>query len=173
MGLEEGLRLAKQQAEDANRAKSGFLAAMSHELRTPLNAVIGFAEIMHQQVLGPITTPEYRDYAAISWPHRPASAGADQRRARLRADRGGSLRLNLAAVEVHGLLGGTLELLAAAAAAGGVTLATDLTEQRIVIRADEQRLRQVVLNVVGNAVKFTPAGGRWRWHWRPALAAAR
>jgi len=108
---------------------------MSHELRTPLNAVIGFAEIMHQQVLGPITTPEYRDMPAHILRKRPASAGADQRRARLRAIESGSLRLNLAAVEVHGLLGGTLELLAAAAAAGGVTLATDLRKQRIVIRA--------------------------------------
>jgi PAS domain S-box-containing protein len=158
--LEDGLRQAKQQAEDANRAKSGFLAAMSHELRTPLNAVIGFAEIMHQQVLGPIGTPEYRDYAGHilrSGQHLLALINDVLDYARIES---GSLRLNLVTVDVRGLLRGTLELLGETAAAAGVTLATDLTEQRIVIRADEQRLRQVLLNVAGNAVKFTPAGGR-------------
>jgi len=158
--LEEGLRQAKQQAEDANRAKSGFLAAMSHELRTPLNAVIGFAEIMHQEVLGPIGTPEYRDYAGHilrSGQHLLALINDVLDYARIES---GSLRLNPVAVDVGSLLRGTLDLLAEAAAAGGVTLATELTEQRIVIRADEQRLRQVLLNVAGNAVKFTPAGGR-------------
>ncbi len=160
MGLEEGLRLAKQQAEDANRAKSGFLAAMSHELRTPLNAVIGFAEIMHQQVLGPIGTSEYRDYAGHvlrSGQHLLALINDVLDYARIES---GSLRLHLVAVEVRGLLCSTLEMLQPAAAAGGVTLAADVAEQCIVIHADEQRLRQVLVNVVGNAVKFTPAGGR-------------
>ena len=160
IGLEEGLRQAKQQAEDANRAKSGFLAAMSHELRTPLNAVIGFAEIMHQEVLGPIGTPEYRDYAGHilrSGQHLLALINDVLDYARIES---GSLRLNLVPVDVRGLLRGTLEMLAETAATGGVALATELSEQRISIRADEQRLRQVLLNVVGNAVKFTPAGGR-------------
>jgi PAS domain S-box-containing protein len=158
--LEEGLRLAKQQAEDANRAKSGFLAAMSHELRTPLNAVIGFAEIMHHEVLVPIGTPEYHDYAGHilrSGQHLLALINDVLDYARIES---GSLRLNLVAVDVGSLLRGTLDLLAETAAAGGVTLASRLTEQRIIIRADAQRLRQVLLNVAGNAVKFTPAGGR-------------
>jgi PAS domain S-box-containing protein len=168
--LEHGLRLAKQQAEDASRAKAGFLAAMSHELRTPLNAVIGFAEIMHQQVLGPIGTPEYRDYAGHilrSGQHLLSLINDVLDYARIES---GSLRLNLVPVEVRGLLRGTLEILAETAAAGGVTLATDLTEQRITIRADEQRLHQVLLNVVGNAVKFTPAGGRVAVALRPGAA---
>jgi PAS domain S-box-containing protein len=165
--LEDGLRQAKQQAEDANRAKSGFLAAMSHELRTPLNAVIGFAEIMHQEVLGPIGAPEYRDYAGHilrSGQHLLALINDVLDYARIES---GSLRLNLVPVDLRGLLRGTLEMVAEAAATGGVTLATELSEQRISIRADEQRLRQVLLNVVGNAVKFTPAGGRVALALRP------
>ena len=158
--LEEGLRQAKQQAEDAHRAKSGFLAAMSHELRTPLNAVIGFAEIMYQQVLGPIGTAEYRDYAGHilrSGQHLLALINDVLDYARIES---GSLRLNPVTVEMRGLLRSTLDLLAGTAAEAGVTLATDLAGDPIVIRADEQRLRQVLLNVAGNAVKFTPAGGR-------------
>lgn len=157
--LEEGLRHAKEQAEAASRARSGFLAAMSHELRTPLNAVIGFAEIMHQQVLGPISPAEYNDYARHilnSGQHLLTLINDVLDFARLE---GGSLRLNRLPVNLPALVRATLEPLAESAAAAGVRLASQLTDQPLVVRADEQRLRQALLNVVGNAVKFTPAGG--------------
>jgi PAS domain S-box-containing protein len=157
--LEEKLRQAKEQAEAATRARSGFLAAMSHELRTPLNAVIGFAEIMHQQVLGPISPGEYRDYAGHilkSGQHLLSLINDVLDFARLES---GSLRLTRRPVDLPGLVRTTLEPLAETAAAAGVRLETALTAAPLVIRADEQRLRQVLLNVAGNGVKFTPPGG--------------
>jgi signal transduction histidine kinase len=157
--LEEGLRQAKEQAEAAARARSGFLAAMSHELRTPLNAVIGFAEIMCQEVLGPISPEGYRDYAGhilSSGQHLLSLINDVLDFARLES---GSLRLTLRPVDLPALLRTTLDPLAEIAAAGGVRLETALTEQPLVIWADEQRLRQVLLNVAGNGLKFTPAGG--------------
>ncbi|MBU6499668.1 MAG: PAS domain-containing protein, partial [Rhodospirillales bacterium] len=158
--LEDGLRQAKEQAEAASRAKSGFLAAMSHELRTPLNAVIGFAEIIHQEVLGPVGALEYRDYAGHilrSGQHLLALINDILDYARIES---GGLRLNMAPIDVRAVVRATLEVLGQTAAAGRVTLASDLAEQRIVILGDEQRLRQALLNVAGNAVKFTPAGGQ-------------
>ncbi|MCW3473944.1 PAS domain-containing sensor histidine kinase [Rhodovastum sp. RN2-1] len=165
--LEDGLRQAKEQAEAASRAKSGFLAAMSHELRTPLNAVIGFAEIMHQQVLGPIGSTEYCDYAGHilgSGQHLLSLINDILDYARIES---GSLRLNIAAVDVGAMLRGTLEMLAQTATAAGVRLAADVAKQPILIHADEQRLRQVLLYVAGNAVKFTPAGGQVTVTLRP------
>lgn len=167
--LEEGLRQARDAAEAASRAKSGFLAAMSHELRTPLNAVIGFAEIMHEQALGPIGAPEYVDYAGhilSSGQHLLAMINDVLDFARIEA---GSLTMNIRPVDLGAVLRATLDVLARRAASAGVTLARDITEQKVVIRADEQRLRQVMLNVAGNAVKFTPAGGTVSVTMRPDM----
>ncbi len=158
--LEQGLRQAKEQAEAANRAKSGFLAAMSHELRTPLNAVIGFAEIIHQQVLGPIGTPEYGDYAGHilrSGQHLLTLINDILDFARIES---GSLRLNVARLDVNALVRGALEMLEPTALQGGVSIAAELPGHPIEIRGDSQRLRQALLHVAGNAVKFTPKGGR-------------
>ncbi len=165
--LEAGLRLAKDQAEAANRAKSGFLAAMSHELRTPLNAVIGFAELIHQQVLGPIGMAEYGDYAGHilrSGQHLLALVNDILDFARIES---GSLRLKVAAVDVNALVRGALDLLEPTALQGGVTIFAELPEDVIEIQADAQRLRQALLHVAGNAVKFTPRGGRVAISVRP------
>ena len=167
--LEDGLRQAKEEAEAASRAKSGFLAAMSHELRTPLNAVIGFAEIMHQQALGPLGAAEYNDYAGhilSSGQHLLALINDVLDYARIEA---GSLALNIRPVDLQQLLGASLAVIARTATAAGVELAIDLTGQKLVIHADSQRLRQVMLNLVGNAVKFTPRGGRVSVSLRPDM----
>jgi PAS domain S-box-containing protein len=157
--LEEGLRQAKVQAELANRVKSGFLAAMSHELRTPLNAVIGFGEIIQQEALGPIGAPEYRDYAGHilrSGQHLLSLINDILDFARIES---GSLRLNISPVDLGAMVRAAMDVLTKTAETAGVVLSTDITQRPIVIHADEQRLRQVLLNVAGNAVKFTPAGG--------------
>ena len=157
--LEDGLRQAKEEAEAASRAKSGFLAAMSHELRTPLNAVIGFAEILHQQSLGPIGTADYVDYAGhilSSGQHLLTLINDVLDFARIES---GSMTLSIRPLDLGALLRGSLDSMARGATTAGVTLRKELAEHPITIRADAQRLRQVMLNVAGNAVKFTPRGG--------------
>jgi PAS domain S-box-containing protein len=167
--LEEGLRQAKEEAEAASRAKSGFLAAMSHELRTPLNAVIGFAEILHQQALGPLGLPDYVDYAGhilSSGQHLLALINDVLDFARIES---GSLTLSIRPLDLVALLRGSLDMIARTAATAGVTLERDITDQPVTIRADAQRLRQVMLNVAGNAVKFTPRGGSVAVTMRPDM----
>jgi PAS domain S-box-containing protein len=158
--LEEGLRLAIRQAETANRVKSGFLAAMSHELRTPLNAVIGFGEILHQEALGPIGVPEYRDYAGHILRSGQSLLSLINDVLDFARLESGSLKLTLGPVDLAGVVRGVSDMLAGAAETGGVVLAADLPEGRVVVVADQQRLRQALLNIVGNAVKFTRSGGR-------------
>lgn len=167
--VEETLRQSKEEAEAASRAKSGFLAAMSHELRTPLNAVIGFAEIMHQQGLGPLGAPEYADYAGhilTSGQHLLSLINDVLDFARIEA---GSLSLTIRPLDLGALLRASLAVLERGAAAAGVSLVTDISDQKVIIRADSQRLRQVMVNVAGNAVKFTPRGGRVSVTMRPDM----
>ena len=164
MRLEEKLREAKEQAELGSRAKSRFLGTMSHELRTPLNAVIGFAELMHEEALGPLGNAEYKEYAGLIL--RSGMNLLEMISNLLdfaRADAGG-LELNVVDVEIGRLLRSVLtrarERLAAPPAPGRITLETNLPAGMLAIRADEQRLRQVLRGLIDNAVKFTPTGGR-------------
>ncbi len=162
--LEESLREAKEQAEAGSLAKSQFLAAMSHELRTPLNAVLGFAELMQQEALGPLGRQEYRDYAA----HIQQSGGQllemisdllDFARAEA-----GSLQLASGELELTRLVRGVLAAARERAEAAGkplpMALEAELPAGFVALRGDEQRLRQVLRALVDNALKFTPAGGR-------------
>jgi PAS domain S-box-containing protein len=162
--LEASLRQAKEQAEAGSRAKSRFLANMSHELRTPLNAVIGFAEIMRDEAMGPLGSPEYKEYAGLIL--RSGWALLEMITNLLdvaRAD-AGSLALSIADVEVMRLLrsiavGVREEAVASGAAPQAVVEVAPATGM-IAVRADEHRLRQLLRALLGNALKFTPAEGR-------------
>jgi PAS domain S-box-containing protein len=162
--LEQKLREASVQSEAGSRAKSRFLATMSHELRTPLNAVIGFAELLHQEALGPLGVPEYREYAGLilrSGMNLLDTIGNLLDFARVES---GGLELSIGDVEVGRLLRSVAAAARQEAAAHGKPppAALDVEEFAglLPIRADEQRLRQVVRGLIGNALKFTPAGGR-------------
>jgi signal transduction histidine kinase len=165
--LEQTLRQAKELAEASSQAQSAFLAAMSHELRTPLNAVIGFAEIIRQQTLGPVGVAEYVDYAEHilnSGRHLLSLINDILDYARIE---GGGLQLTRAPVELGAMLRAMLEVMTPSAEAAGVRLVSDLGQQKLVVRADEMRLRQALANIAGNAVKFTPAGGQVTVALRP------
>ncbi|KIL97334.1 Signal transduction histidine kinase [Paramagnetospirillum magnetotacticum MS-1] len=152
------LLAAKEQAESASRAKSDFLAGMSHELRTPLNAIIGFAETMYSQVLGPI--PErYREYAgdiAASGRHLLGIITDILDLAKIEA---GRMELDENPVEIAPVVEAAIRLLRDRGTAARLDLHSDIPASLPRILADERRIRQVVINLLANAVKFTPHGG--------------
>jgi PAS domain S-box-containing protein len=157
---EEALDNARVAAEVANRAKSEFLAVMSHELRTPLNAIIGFAEILESQLLGPQSVPQYVEFA-----HDIHDSGRHLLQlindildvARIEV---GRIVLNEGPLDVAEVVHLIMTLVRERAEHGHVAVADDLPDVLPPLRGDARRIKQALLNVVGNAVKFTPPGGR-------------
>ncbi len=154
------LEHAKRAAEDANRAKTEFLAAMSHELRTPLNAINGFAETMQAEILGPLGNDRYKEYCrhiVESGHHLTALINDVLDVAKVES---GRVALRDEEVPVPRLIVAALTMVGDRASAGEVAVEADIEPGLPALRADELRIKQVLLNVVGNAVKFTPAGGK-------------
>ncbi|WP_434616896.1 ATP-binding protein [Azospirillum sp. B2RO_4] len=153
------LEEARRQAEQAIRAKTAFLANMSHEIRTPLTAMMGFAELLEQEVLGPHAIPLYREYSrdiAESGRHLMELINDLLDLSKADADR---LELVDGTVDVVRVAIGTARLLAERASRHGVSIATEVPLDLPPLRADERKLRQMLLNLLSNAVKFTPANG--------------
>ena len=158
--IEKDLLAAKLLAEDANRAKSQFLANMSHELRTPLNAVIGFSEIIKNEMLGAINDPRYREYAEDI--HR---SGAHLLQLindilDLTKVEAGKYELQEEVCDVAKAISDAIRLMRDLATNGGLTLQNLVSPDLPFLFADERCLRQMVVNFLSNAVKFTPKGGR-------------
>jgi PAS domain S-box-containing protein len=152
---EEALQQAKEKAETANRAKSQFLANMSHELRTPLNAILGFTQIVAQDSS---LDPEHQEHLGIisrSGKHLLQSINDVLEMAKVEA---GKLSLNESSFNLHDLLDALAEIWQIRADAKGITLIFDHSNIPHYIYADEGKLRQVLLNLLGNAIKFTQTG---------------
>jgi two-component system cell cycle sensor histidine kinase PleC len=150
---------SKEAAEFANRTKTEFLAHMSHELRTPLNAIIGFAEVIKDELFGPVGKPNYADYANDihkSGQHLLELINDILDLSKLEA---GKLELKETDLSLSGLVEQTCMLMRNSARTGGVTIVIDAPESVPLMRADERALRQVILNFLSNALKFTPRGG--------------
>ncbi|MBL8571870.1 MAG: PAS domain S-box protein [Phreatobacter sp.] len=154
---EAALIQARDAAEAANRAKSEFLANMSHELRTPLNAVIGFADIIAGELMGPVGTPIYGAYArdiSMSGNHLLGIISDILDFAKIEAT---AMRLDETDVEIGPLLETCLRFTQARAAAVQVVVEADYPDDLPLLRADELRIKQILLNLLSNAIKFSPA----------------
>jgi len=150
---------ARRRAEDANVAKSRFLATMSHELRTPLNAILGFSEIMKEEILGPHTVPVYKEYAADihkSGEHLLNLIGEILDLSRVEA---GRYEMNEDAVTVQHIGEECKDMLDLRAQERGVHVVEDFEQDLPILYGDERAVRQIWLNLLSNAIKFTPRGG--------------
>ena len=158
----ENLRQARDKASRADRAsqaKSAFLAMMSHELRTPLSAIIGFAEMIEQQAIGPVGNTKYRDYATDIRQSGQHLLGIINDILDLSKVESGRETLQEQTIVPEELFDGVRALLAVRAQDAGVTLTFDVPEDLPAMRADKRRLTQILVNLLSNAVKFTPSGG--------------
>jgi PAS domain S-box-containing protein len=151
------MKSARERAEAANRAKSLFLANMSHELRTPLNAIMGFADMMCQRVFGALGSVRYEEYAGKI--HDSAKQLLEQITNVLEVANieAGMLELVPEALDLAEVIEACSAEIDASARAKGVTVNVDAAG--LSLAADRRALRQILLQLLSNAVKFTPAGG--------------
>lgn len=150
------LIMTKEQAEAANRAKSVFLANVSHELRTPLNAIIGFSSIMSDQMFGPIGHDKYREYLKdirSSSEHLSDVLGEVLDLAKIEA---GQFQMEEEYVDVPRMLRESQALIAGQASQKSIGVDLEMPDSLPLIYGDRLRLKQSVLNLLTNAVKFTP-----------------
>jgi signal transduction histidine kinase len=159
--MNDELRRLYDDLEAASRHKSEFLANMSHELRTPLNAVIGFSEVLHEQMFGELNARqlEYVEDVLEAGRHLLSLINDVLDLSKVEA---GRMELELSDVSLSDTLQSGLTMHEERAARSDVTIELDVPPDEIVLRADERKLRQVVFNLLSNAIKFTPAGGRVR-----------
>jgi signal transduction histidine kinase len=146
-------------AESANQAKSAFVAMVSHELRTPLSAIIGFSELIEQQAMGPIGNTKYRDYATDIRESGQHLLGIINDILDLSKVESGKETLKEDDILPETLVGCVEKLLNGRGQEAGVAVVFDCPEGLPAIRADKRRLTQILVNLMANGIKFTPAGG--------------
>lgn len=151
---------AKRAAEQASAQKSDLLAKISHEIRTPLNAIIGFAEVMLEERFGPIGNERYKEYLKdvhASGAHVISLVNDLLDLAKVEA---GRLELSFTSVNLNDLVSACFTLLQPQASRDRIVMRTSFATKLPPVVADERSVRQIVLNLVSNAIKFTDAGGQ-------------
>ena len=151
---------AREQAELANRAKSEFLANMSHELRTPLNAIIGFSDMIRGQTFGPVGSPKYVEYVkdiSESGTHLLALINDILDLSRIEVSKDEPREQ---VIDVVKAIGSCLNLVRERAETAGVSLRSEVANAPPPLYADERKLKQILINLLSNATKFTLAGGK-------------
>jgi signal transduction histidine kinase len=160
-GVNSDLALRNTQVEQANAAKSEFIAGMSHELRTPLNAIIGFAELMHDGRVGPVSD-DHREYLGDILTSARHLLELINDMLDISKVEAGRMELDPEDVDLHEVVAAVEPGLRALAGERGLRLETDIGPGLTHVWIDPRRLRQVLINYASNAVKFTPAGGEVR-----------
>ncbi|MGC2413900.1 MAG: ATP-binding protein [Stellaceae bacterium] len=156
---EERLHEARHNAEAASAAKSTFLANMSHELRTPLNAIIGFSEILSSRTVGRISGEVQAQYAHDIWQSGNHLLAIINSLLDLSKSEAGKLELVCDDVDLGEVIASSLQMMRGECARAELSLAVQLTDAPLRLRADGSKLKQVFLNLLSNAVKFTEPGG--------------
>ncbi|MDB4884211.1 MAG: sensor protein [Gemmatimonadetes bacterium] len=151
-------RVARAAAEQANRAKSDFLAVMSHELRTPLNAIGGYAELMELGIHGPVTPPQREALERIQRSQRLLQGLVNQVLNYARVE-SGNVRYNFVDVILDEALRTAEGSVVPQMRAKGIRYSYTGCDTAVIVRVDGEKLQQIVLNLLTNAVKFTNAGG--------------
>ena len=155
--VEDALRAAKDAAESANRTKSEFMTRMNHELRTPLTAIIGFSRVLLQGKEG-VLSPGAQRYAERIRANGMHLLSLINQILDVAKVESGRMELELETVPLDAMVKETLAMLESTAEAKGIALRRDLPAELKPLITDAGKLRQILINLVGNAIKFTPAG---------------
>lgn len=157
----QNLALAAEAAAagEQNRVKSEFLANMSHELRTPLNAILGFSDSMRNEIFGPLGSERYRVYMNDIWESGKHLLGIVDDVLDMSKVETGKLEIDPVELRQEDIFSACHRMMTPACEQKGITLALELPEHPVRLMADERRINQMMLNIVSNAVKFSPDAG--------------
>lgn len=157
---DEAMRYARVQAEISSRTRMEFLANMSHELRTPLNAVIGFSEIIKDEVMGPLEIKVYKEYAQDIYDSGNYLLKIISEILEVSKIETGNRELNVSNFRLIKAVKACMTIMTTRVEQAGVEVKVELPETLPELLAEELGFKQIMLNLIGNAIKFTPQGGK-------------